>query len=293
MRSIKTATLFRDKFKNIYLSGIGQNKHKFKNISSKFKQIYLTKNKNIFLWIVKNIYYFRKKKISMINVHSVGALPLGVMLKFINSSILIYDAHELESETNSKSKFYKFIARLIEYFFIKFVDHTFVVSQSISNWYKKKYNVKKPYVIFNTPQYKKISKKNLFRKKFKIKTSQKIFLYQGGLSKGRGISEILKVFSTRHCEKSALVLMGEGPMLKLVKFYANNYSNIFYHPPVSYNSLQYYSSSADFGFSLIQNTCLSHYYCLPNKLFEYCNGGIPPIVSNLKEMKKYHHCKIH
>jgi hypothetical protein len=287
MRSIKTANLFKNKFKNIYLSGIGYDKNKFINLSPKFKQIYLSKNKNIFLWYLKNIYFFRKKKISMINVHSVGALPLGVILKLINSSILIYDAHELESETNNKSKFYKFIAKLIEYFFIKFVDHTFVVSASISKWYRRKYNLKKLNVILNAPIYKKIIKKNLFRKKFKIKTEQKIFLYQGGLSKNRGIEEILNVFSKRNCKKSVLVLMGDGPMLKLIHHYSKTYSNIFYHPPVNYNILQKYTSSADFGFSLIKNTCLSHNYCLPNKLFEYCNGAIVPIVSNLKEMKKF------
>ena len=37
---------------------------------------------------------------------------------------------------------------------------------------------------------------------------------------------------------------------------------------------------------MIQNTCLNHYYCLPNKLFEYAMAGLPVIVSNMKEMRE-------
>ena len=45
--------------------------------------------------------------------------------------------------------------------------------------------------------------------------------------------------------------------------------NIHYHPMVDIDELQKYTSSADVGIHMILNTCLNHYYCLPNKLFEY------------------------
>ena len=47
-----------------------------------------------------------------------------------------------------------------------------------------------------------------------------------------------------------------------------------------------YASSADLGVAPIENTCLSYYYCSPNKLFEYVIAGIPVIASNFPEMKK-------
>jgi glycosyltransferase involved in cell wall biosynthesis len=36
---------------------------------------------------------------------------------------------------------------------------------------------------------------------------------------------------------------------------------------------------------MIEDSCLSYRYCLPNKLFEYVMAEIPILVSNLPEMK--------
>ena len=48
-----------------------------------------------------------------------------------------------------------------------------------------------------------------------------------------------------------------------------------------------YTGSADLGSSLIQNTCKSYFYCMPNKLFEYLMTGLPVLVSDMKEMKEF------
>jgi glycosyltransferase involved in cell wall biosynthesis len=45
-------------------------------------------------------------------------------------------------------------------------------------------------------------------------------------------------------------------------------------------------SSADVGLSIIENICLSYYFCLPNKIFEYLSCGLPVIVSDFPEMAK-------
>lgn len=296
MRSIKTIKVLNLYFNKFYLSGIGKQNDLIKKKSKKIEQIYLSKKKNLLAWYYKNIIYFKNKNIRLINVHSVGALPLGVILKKINSSKLIYDAHELESETNHKSKINKFIAKLLETIFIKYVDHMFVVSDSISEWYKNEYSIKKPTVIYNSPILRKTLKINKFRSIFKLKKDQKIFLYQGGIGENRGIELILKSFSKRKCNKSVAIFLGSGPLEKLVKEYSRKFNNIFFHPPVRNDLLLEYTKSADFGFALLENTCLNHNYCLGNKFFEYICSGVPPIVSNLKEMKRFvklHECGYH
>ena len=80
--------------------------------------------------------------------------------------------------------------------------------------------------------------------------------------------------------------MGYGELEGLVKEYANKYENIYFHPAVSPDILLDYTSSADFGILFYENNCLNHYYCSPNKMFEYLMAEIPVIVSNLYEMRK-------
>jgi glycosyltransferase involved in cell wall biosynthesis len=47
-----------------------------------------------------------------------------------------------------------------------------------------------------------------------------------------------------------------------------------------------YTSSADIGLCLIENTCLSYYYSLPNKLFEYLLTGLPVMVNDMPEQRQ-------
>jgi glycosyltransferase involved in cell wall biosynthesis len=82
------------------------------------------------------------------------------------------------------------------------------------------------------------------------------------------------------------VFMGYGPLEKLIKSKAKNSKKIFFLPAVPPNEVLKYTASADYGFSLIEDICLSYKYCLPNKLFEYLMAEIPVIVSNLPEQKK-------
>jgi glycosyltransferase involved in cell wall biosynthesis len=61
---------------------------------------------------------------------------------------------------------------------------------------------------------------------------------------------------------------------------------VFFFPAVAPDVVLDYTSSADIGIAFIENTCLSYYFCLPNKLFEYAMVGLPVIVSNMKEMRE-------
>ena len=74
--------------------------------------------------------------------------------------------------------------------------------------------------------------------------------------------------------------MGYGPLIKIVQEAVNNNENIFYQEAVTLDEIHKYTSSADYGLNVTSNTCLSRYYALPNKLFEYVMARIPLIVSN-------------
>lgn len=225
-------------------------------------------------------------RVQTINIHSLSLLPLGFILKVLNNSYLIYDTHELETETHQLKGFRKKLSKLMESCLINYVDGCVFVNKSIEIWYKEQYGpkIKKSCVIENTPNFFKIEDNDLFREKFKIKKNTKIFLYQGSLSHGRGVEQMISFF--KHTEKNiCLVLMGFGPLVELCQAASIESNRIFYHKAVDPTILNKYTTSADFGINLIDPICLSYKLCLPNKFFEYIFSGLPVISSDLTEVQ--------
>jgi glycosyltransferase involved in cell wall biosynthesis len=238
-------------------------------------------------WSWRIIWYLRKQSIDCINCHSLPVLPLCVFLKIIHGSKLIYDTHELETETDGLKGIRKGISKLVEWLLIGFANETVTVSDSIAEWYQRRYKIKKVSVVKNVPYSQEVSpyKTKLLRDAFKIRDNHLLFLYQGEISRKRGIDLLLNVFSRVSHEKH-IVFLGFGEMVDIVKDYAIRFPNIHYHPAAEPDNLFQYTCSADVGVHLIKNTCLNHYYCLPNKIWEYLNASIPIIVSDLFEMGK-------
>lgn len=231
-------------------------------------------------------FYYKDKNISCINVHCLGLLPLGVVLKYLWNARLVYDAHELETETNGAKGLRKKLSKWLERRLIKEADMTIVVSESIADWYAKEYNIKRPLVVLNAPNQHKLQKNNRFREQLGIREDQVILLYQGGLIAGRGVGLILNAFKARQDDKLVAVFMGYGSLQLEIQTAASQFENIFFYPAVVQKELLEYTSSADFGIHLIQKTCLNHDYCMPNKLFEYAMAGLPIMVSNMKDMSE-------
>ncbi len=264
-----------------------------KLILNRFKLNTRKMNKNLFVQVFKYLefiyrvsLFYRKKNIKMVNIHSIALLPLGVFLKYYYKAILVYDTHELETETNGSYGIRKKLAKMIEKTLIKKCDLMFVVSENISDWYANEYNIRRPIVVKNAPKLFPQKKTNHFRDQFGIKDSSIIVLYQGGLSSGRGVNLLLECFKQRVDNQIVIVFMGFGELEEEIRSSSAIKNNIFFHPAVSPTVVLDYTSSADLGIHMIQNTCLNHYYCMPNKVFEYAMVGLPVIVSYMKEMRE-------
>lgn len=239
-------------------------------------------------------------KNDIIHCNDLKALPVGFLVKLFSKSNtkIVYDAHEYESEINGYSNFERRISYLLEKFLIKSADVVFTVSSSIASEYERIYNITKPILVFNAPGYKKVIKDshsdNLFRLKFNISENQKIFISQGGLSAGRGIETMLVAFDHLNDEYNkrnelapVIVFMGYGTLEPLIMQYANRCKNIFFQPAVEIHEVLDYTKLADYGLLFIENTCLSYYYCMPNKIFEYLMAEIPVVASNTIDVKNF------
>jgi glycosyltransferase involved in cell wall biosynthesis len=256
-------------------------------IQQKFK-----KRRGFVFFTLKYLYYqfqvigaLRRLNVNIVNCHSLAVLGIGVYFKIFKNLFLIYDTHELSTEVAGSRGLKKIGGRIFERSCIYFVDEVIVVNDSIGNWYKKKYNIKNLGVLRNVPHYFELNlKPDLFREKFNIPKDQLIFIYQGLLSKGRGVNIIIDAFLESE-QNHHIVFMGMGELADEIKTLSHKKSNIHFVPAVPPSEVRNYTASADIGIHLIQNTCLNHYYCSPNKVFEYLMYGIPQIVSDFPEIR--------
>jgi len=256
------------------------------NLISKYSSLKIFRYLMFVEFFFKAFFLSFRLKYDIINLHSLHVLPIGVFVKIFRQKKVIYDAHELETEVSGSKGILKFVSKIIERHSIGFVDQTIVVSHTISEWYRKAYAIENVSVIRNVPNRIEDSTRNdIFRSLFSIRKEHIIFIYQGLLSKSRGVNVILETFSQLKNDNKHIIFLGDGPMKKEIQDLTQNAQNIHFHPLVEVNELPKYTSSADVGIHMILNTCLNHYYCLPNKIFEYFLYGIPVIVSDFPEMK--------
>lgn len=237
-----------------------------------------------FQWDV--IKRFRSERWDLVTCHSLSVLGVGAYLKARHKVPLIYDAHELETEVEGARGMKKLLGKLLEQLWIPAVDHTVVVSDSIREWYQRRYGMQRISVVRNVPKAKfGPERSRVFRHRFNIPDDVLVFVYQGVLSRGRGVDTILEVFSDLP-ERFHIVFMGRGELDGEISAAAERRPNIHLHEMVPPDELCRYTSSADVGIHLIRNTCLNHYYCAPNKIFEYLLCGIPQIISDFPEMTR-------
>jgi glycosyltransferase involved in cell wall biosynthesis len=241
-----------------------------------------------FEYSIRAFFFIFNSKANIINCHSLHVLPIGALLKIFKKFNLIYDTHELETEVSGSKGFIRVISKALEKLCIKYVDYTIVVSNSIEEWYKNTYKICKIKTIRNIPNHKHqdISQTNFIRQKFNISNLAIVFIYQGLLSSTRGVNIIVEAFKILPKDKFHIVFLGFGPMQFEIENIANQNENIHFISKVSPTELPEFTRSADIGIHMILNSCLNHYYCLPNKLFEYFINGLPVIVSDFPEMKE-------
>jgi glycosyltransferase involved in cell wall biosynthesis len=222
----------------------------------------------------------------VINCHSVHVLPVCVLLRLTTGARLIYDPHELESEVHGTNPLLRHLVRFMEKVSFRFIDALIVVNESIGKWYQSRYGLSAFTAIYNIPAGNPSDEpapgRNL-REIFSIGEDEMLFLYQGLLSEARGLEAILSAFISLG-PPFHIVFMGYGTMAGRLNDTSEKCENIHYLPAVPQHELLDYTRSADAGIHLIPNTCLNHYLCLPNKIFEYLKACTPFIVSDLPEM---------
>ena len=217
------------------------------------------------------------------------AFALGVLAKRLAPRLeLIYDCHEFEAERNAKSPRYLAAVAWLERRYIHRAHSVITVSPSIRQAYLDRYGsvgVPEVHLVRNVPHAvdRPTPPERDFRARFGIPPTEFIALYQGAFTYNRGLENALEAAERLTGRGVHFVFMGYGPLEGLVEEAANRLAHVHRHEAVAYDRVLAHTAAADVGLVSVKPTCLSYLYCLPNKLFEYIQAGLPVLTNELPD----------
>lgn len=220
------------------------------------------------------------------HAHDLDGLLCAFPAALFKGKILIYDAHELWSNTFpfANLRGIQWLLPGLEKILMFKVKKGITVNDSIarvlSEKYRKEFLSLRNFPVAVKPQ-KGIRLKNLYPKK-------KIILHLGAADEGRGLEQMVKAF--QYLPKNyLLIFLGGGKTELEIKKLAKKLKltkKIKFLPQVLPGQITESIKEADLGLALTQAASLSYYYSLPNKLFQYILAGVPILGSNFLEFKK-------
>jgi len=240
-----------------------------------------------------------KTRADIYHFHDPELILTGVILKIITGKIIIYDVHENYSKQilsknyiprefrNIISKIYK----IIEYKSSLFISGIVTATDDILNnfsYHKNAISARN----FPILDYLPLINKPIIKKNDKF-----ILIYEGGISKERGIIQTIKALELIDilC-KVKLYMYGkfDPPELKNELKKLKGFQKAIYKGYVEYRKIPLILEKANAGI-----VCFlpfpNHISALPNKLGEYMMAGLPVIASNFplwKEIIEDNECGI-
>ncbi len=225
---------------------------------------------NLPLVLLKSI----KLNAKVYHLHDPELIPIGTILKLFQKNI-IYDVHEDYTEM-PKRKFFRVLFDIYEKFAIRIFDKFIVATPKIAEKFPKD----KTIILCNYPILSFIDRNIMNSNKIKI-SNNLVLIYQGGLTRIRGIKQIIEAVGILN-NNVHLVLLGNWEKgykeeCELLK----GWENTIYLGFKPLSEVYSYTSSSDIGIiNFLPHP--NHNEALPNKPFDYMASSIPFIFSNFK-----------
>jgi len=226
-----------------------------------------------------------KEKADIYHFHDPELIPMGIILKLFHKRV-IYDVHELvyfqiECKSWLKSQIIKRLIQQIYFLFEKLstksIDQFILAENGYERYFIQKYkNFKRYTIIRNFPILELI--KNI--KPLTINKQKPIIIYAGGLTKIRGIKEIIQSMEFIG-EKAELWLLGKWESEEFKKECESlkgwRFTKYLGLKPLE--EVYTYMKVADIGISILYPV-KNYVTSLPVKAFEYMACSLPMVMSN-------------
>lgn len=255
--------------------------HRMKLLFEKGPLFYAEYNTRLFLFLL-----FHKANLLLSNDLDT-ALP-NYFISKMKGVRMIYDSHEYFTETPelvTRPKVQK-VWKRIEGFVVPRLKEMITVCDSIAELFEQKYGVK-CHVVRNIPPRAALPPKG-DKKALNLPEDKHLLVLQGsGINIQRGAEELVEAM--QYLDDCHLMIIGGGdvlPTLKLMSHDLHIEDRIRFFPRMPYQQMMAYTQLAELGFVLDKDTNLNYRFCLPNKLFDFIQSGVPIVASNLVEVGK-------
>ncbi|MBL5974859.1 MAG: glycosyl transferase family 1 [Candidatus Leucobacter sulfamidivorax] len=233
-------------------------------------------------WPFRVYRHYRKQNLSAVAAQNVYLLPLAYHLSRRTGAVMVYNAHELETETIGARGLKQKIAKFIERRYIRHADVVSVVNEPIAEWYSTNYPGIEPIVLTNTPI--DAGGEVDLRGQLGIPDGELLYIHVGFLMEGRSIPLLLETFAAN--PRVHIAFLGDGYLRPEVEQAAAAHPNIHLLPLVAPEEVVSVVRGADAGFCLVEHVSLSDKLSTPNKLMECLAAGVPPLCSDIEEARR-------
>ena len=223
-------------------------------------------------------------KTDIIWANDLDTLLPSYLVSKMRSKVLIYDTHEYFTGVPElqNRRFIKSVWIALEKWILPQIKNGLTVSDSVAQRYFNEYGVSLT-VVRNMP-----SRSFEIISTLTVNLPMKPFiLYQGVLNKDRGLEEL--IIAMQWLSDYTLVLAGKGDVeedLKQLVKQLSLSSKVFFLGLLKPVELKKITPLAILGVSIEKPTNPNYEMCLPNKLFDYIQAGIPILAYPHIEIKK-------
>ncbi len=226
---------------------------------------------------IRLLFYLLFKRADAFSAVDLDTLIACALAAKVRSKKLVFDAHEYFEEVPELDHrpLTKRIWQMVGRLFIPQADLAYTVNRALADIFSQKHN-RLFEVIRNVP-YPYPMVKHLTAE------AKPVILYQGTLSKGRGLEQLIEamVYLDIDCW-----IAGEGD---LSGFLRNRVQDLELKRKVKFlgyvepDQLKHLTAKATIGYNVMENTGLSCYYSLANKFFDYIQAEVPQICAPFPE----------